>query len=161
MPYSTATSRNRDARATAISLRLDVYLPPQILQTDGRRYHAAPASLVAERIMNSRAPLLHGRYPASSLLRTQPPPSRLRSISRGHRLYDLPCSADFSMGRGRLLQLLSVSLSPCCPYYPAGVNRRIGQDSSVHAAFARIGGARPPEFSCVEATYGFTCVAAR
>ncbi len=40
--------------------------------------------------MCSRAPWLHGRYPASQLLRTQPPPSRLRPISRGHRLYDLP-----------------------------------------------------------------------
>ena len=33
--------------------------------------------------MNSRAPSLHESYPASSLLRTRPPPSRLRSISRG------------------------------------------------------------------------------
>jgi len=33
--------------------------------------------------MNSRAPWLHGRYPASSLLRAPPPPSRLRPISRG------------------------------------------------------------------------------
>ena len=35
-----------------------------------------------EEVMNSRVPSLHGRYPASSLLRTRPPPSRLRSISR-------------------------------------------------------------------------------
>ena len=33
--------------------------------------------------MNSRAPWLHGRYSASSLLRAPPPPSRLRPISRG------------------------------------------------------------------------------
>ena len=33
--------------------------------------------------MSSRAPWLHGRYPASSLLRAPPPPSRLRPISRG------------------------------------------------------------------------------
>ena len=32
--------------------------------------------------------------PASSLIRTLPPPSRLRSISRLSRLYDLPCSGD-------------------------------------------------------------------
>ncbi len=38
--------------------------------------------IIGEEGMNSRAPLLHGRYPASSLLRTRPPPSRLRSISR-------------------------------------------------------------------------------
>src|SRR5215467_15205806 len=32
--------------------------------------------------MCSRAPSLRGRYPASPLLRTQPPPSRLLSLSR-------------------------------------------------------------------------------
>ena len=37
-----------------------------------------------------------------------------RSISRLSRLYDLPCSGDFSPGRGGLLQLLAMSLSPCC-----------------------------------------------
>src|SRR5207248_6081917 len=36
----------------------------------------------------------------------------------------LPCSADFSTGRGGFLQLLSMSLSPCCPYFPAEVFRR-------------------------------------
>ena len=40
-------------------------------------YHLTPASHVAEVIMCSKAPSLHGRYPASSLLRTSPPPSRL------------------------------------------------------------------------------------
>ncbi len=65
------------------------------------------------------APLLHGRCPVSTLLRTQPPPSRLRPFSRGLRLCGLPCSVDFSTGRGRLLQWLGMSLSPCCPYHPA------------------------------------------
>ncbi len=64
------------------------------------------------------APLLHGRCPVSTLLRTQPPPSRLRPFSRGLRLCGLPCSVDFSTGRGRLLQWLGMSLSPCCPYHP-------------------------------------------
>ena len=50
------------------------------------------------------------------------------------------------MGRGRLLQLLSTSLSPCCPYHPAGANRRVGQDSSIRTAFARTQRARPPGF---------------
>jgi hypothetical protein len=27
----------------------------------------------------------------------------------------LTCSTDFAMGRGRFLQLLDMSLSPCCP----------------------------------------------
>src|SRR6476660_8337439 len=49
---------------------------------------------------------LSGHYSASSLLRTQPPPSRLRPTSRFRRLYGLPCSDDFAPGRGGLLQLL-------------------------------------------------------
>jgi hypothetical protein len=65
--------------------------------------------------------LLRGHYPASSLLRTHPPPSRRRSISRLRRLYDLPFSGDFSPGRGGLLQLLGMSLPPCCRFHPAEV----------------------------------------
>ena len=47
------------------------------MQTDGRVYHLAPASQCCRKIINSRAPLLPGRYPSSSLIRTPPPPSRL------------------------------------------------------------------------------------
>ena len=65
--------------------------------------------------------MLRGRYPTSSLIRTHPPPSRLRPISRLSRLYDLPCSGDFAPGRGGLLQLLGMSLSPCCRFHPAKV----------------------------------------
>ena len=39
---------------------------------------------------NSRAPSLRGRYPASTLLRAPPPPSRRQPTSRGRRLYGLP-----------------------------------------------------------------------
>src|SRR6266567_6122701 len=40
-----------------------------------------------------------------------------------HRLpgvtgYTASCSADFATGRGGFLQLLSMTLSPCCPYQP-------------------------------------------
>ncbi len=73
----------------------------------------------------------------------------------------LPCSADFSTGRGGFLQLLSMSLSPCCPYHPAGVTQRLGQSASCHAAFTRDRGARPPRFELFEATCGFTLVTAR
>ena len=65
--------------------------------------------------------MLRGRYSASQLLRTHPPPSRRRSISRLSRLYDLPCSGDFAPVRGGLLQLLGMSLSPCCRFHPAEV----------------------------------------
>ena len=60
-----------------VRLRLQVYLPSQILQTNGRLYHLVPASQCCRKIVNSRVPLLLGRYPGSSLIRTHPPPSRL------------------------------------------------------------------------------------
>src|SRR5271166_1400372 len=87
---------------------------PSLLQIDGRLCHLVLAFLVVGDFTNSRAPSLHGRYPASTLLRTHPSPSRLRSTSRLSRLYDRPCSGDFAPGRGGLLQLLGMSLSPCC-----------------------------------------------
>src|SRR5215510_13638891 len=89
---------------------------------------------------------------ASSLLRTQPPPSRLRPTSRLSRLYGLPCSGDFSPGRGGLLQLLSMSLSPCCRFHPAKVNSRFGQYSAGHSAFASRLQARPLGIFTFEAT---------
>jgi len=95
---------------------------------------------------NSRAPSLHGRYPASSLLRTRPPPFRLRPTSRVRRLYGLPDSAAFAAGRGGLLQLLDTSWSPCCRSHPAGGVRLAGQPSTDPAAFAPNPWARPPEF---------------
>src|ERR1700731_1879325 len=95
---------------------------------------------------------LHRHYSASSLLRTQPPPSRLRPTSRFRRLYGLPCSDDFAPGRGGLLQLLSMSLSPCCRFHPAEVNIRIGQSSAAHATFALRLKARPSGILIFEAT---------
>src|SRR6266404_6366449 len=50
-----------------LSLRLDVYSPPQVLQIDGRLCHLVLAFLVVGDFTNSRAPSLHGRYPASTL----------------------------------------------------------------------------------------------
>src|SRR5262249_55814069 len=96
-----------------VGLRLGVDLPPQVLQIDGRLYHLAPASRVVGRVTNSRAPSLHGSYPASSLLRTHPSPSRRRPISRWRRLYGLPSFRPFRPGRGGFLQLLDVSWSSC------------------------------------------------
>ena len=104
-----------------LGLRLDVYSPPQVLQIDGRLCHLVLAFLMVRDFASSRAPSLPGNYPASSLLRARPPPSRLRSTSRLSRLYDLPGSDDFSSGRGGFLQLLSMSLSPRWRFHPAEV----------------------------------------
>jgi hypothetical protein len=67
-------------------------------------------------------------------------------------VYGLPCSDDFAPGRGGLLQLLSMSLSPCCRFHPAEVNIRIGQSSAAHAAFALRLKARPSGILIFEAT---------
>src|SRR5258707_14670028 len=77
---------------------------------------------------------------------------RLRPTSRFRRLYGLPCSDDFAPGRRGLLQLLSMSLSPCCRFPPAEVNIRIGQSSAAHAAFALRLKARPSGILIFEAT---------
>src|SRR5208282_2736384 len=111
-----------------LSLRLDVYSPPQVLQIHGRLCHLVLAFLVVGDATSSRAPLLHGNYSASPLLRTRLPPSRLRSTSRLHRLYDLPCSGDFAPGRGGLLQLLGMFLPPCCRFHPAEVKEPLRSD---------------------------------
>src|SRR4051794_41840165 len=71
---------------------------------------------------NSRAPSLRGRYPASTLLRALPPPSRLRPTSRGRRLYGLPSSAALAAGRGGALQLLDGPLSPGRRSHPPRVS---------------------------------------
>src|SRR5215472_6960052 len=64
----------------------------------------------------------------------------------------IPCSDDFSPGRGRLLQFLGMSLSPCCRFHPAVMNNRIGQCSVVHAAFALSMKARLSDLAVFEAT---------
>jgi hypothetical protein len=68
-------------------LRLDVYPPPQVLQTNGCFCHSPLPSFLLESLHHSRASSLHGHYPASLLLLTPPPPSRRPPLSRCRRLY--------------------------------------------------------------------------
>src|SRR5229473_1367443 len=123
-----------------------------VLQIVGRLCHLVLAFPYVGDIANGRATSLHRHYSASSLLRARPTPSRLWPTSRFRRLYGLPCSGDFSLGRGGSLQLLSMSLSPCCRFHPAEVNNRIGQSSAAHAAFALRLKARPSGILTFEAT---------
>ena len=165
-PYSTAPSRSPVGSGLAelpgrLSLRLDVYSPPQVLQIDGRLCHLVLAFLLVGDSTNSRAPSLHGRYPASTLLRTHPSPSRLRSTSRLSRLYDRPCSDDFSSGQGGLLQLLGMSLSPCCRSHPAEVLEPHRSDFGSPCRLCPPVGARPSGLLTFEATFAFTVVTAR
>jgi hypothetical protein len=117
------------------SLRLGVYPPAPVLQLHGCLCHRPPASHGVEGVTNSRGPSLHGHYPVSPLLRTPPSPSRLQVISRWTGYTTYLASADFAAGRGGSLQLLGVSLSPCCRSHPAGVVRRVSQSATAHTAF--------------------------
>ena len=98
--------------------------------------------MLSEALPNSRAPSLRGHYPASSLRRARPPPSRRQPISRGNRLYGLPCSAAFAEG---------FSIGSACPRHravahtPPEGSRCISQAATLPAAFALWTGARPPE----------------
>src|ERR1039458_595530 len=67
-------------------LRLDVYPPPQVPQTNWRVCHS-PLLPFVRVVTNSWAASLHGHYSASPLLPALPPPSRLPPISRCRRLY--------------------------------------------------------------------------
>jgi len=64
-------------------LRLDVSPPAPVWPPERRGAPVAPASRVVRGVTHRRGPLLHGHSPASPLRRTPPPPSRLRSLSRG------------------------------------------------------------------------------
>src|ERR1700730_537095 len=90
----------------------------------------------------------HGSFAPRTLLRfaaTMNPSATLSSSANfpGSPVIWLPCSADFSTGRGGLLQLLSMSLSSCCRYRPARVSCRISQIATIHAAFTPRLGVRP------------------
>ena len=74
--YSTSSNRAPSVSA-GFSLLLHVYPLSQVPQFNRRLYHLASASLVAKVITDSGAASLHRRYPASLVLPTPPPPSRL------------------------------------------------------------------------------------
>jgi hypothetical protein len=137
---------------TRFSLHFGVYLPSQVLQTNGRRCHLALASRIAGRVTNSRAPSLCGRYSASPLLRTRPTPSRLRPLSRvaGYTAYLAP-----PISRRDEEGLSSCLARPChhaVDNHPAGVAHRISPFAMIHAAFAGSLPARPPGLQTFEAT---------
>ena len=82
----------------------------------------------------SRHPLVFVRLPGFAGYTAYPAPTISRRDEEG------------------FLQLLSMSLSPCCRFHPAEVNIRIGQSSAAHAAFALRLKARPSGILIFEAT---------
>ena len=68
-----------------VSLPLEIKSPSQVLHR-WTSLSARPCLPCCRRPASSRAPSLHGNYPASTLLLAHPPPSRLRPTSRCCRL---------------------------------------------------------------------------
>ena len=119
-------------------------------------------SLIEGDITNSRAPSLHGHYSASSLLRTHPPPSRLRSTSRLSPVIRPTLLRRFRAGTRRAspvarhVLVTVLSLPPRRGEHAASVRFR-----HAHAAFALRLRARPSGLLIFEATSAFTFVTAR
>ena len=67
--------------------------------------------------------LLLRHYSDSSLLQTPPPPSYHKPISQRLLVIGFTFSSNFLPGQVGLLQLLSMSLLPCCRYHPAGMRQ--------------------------------------
>jgi hypothetical protein len=143
------------------SLRLGVYPPLQVLQTAGRLYHFAPASHMTRGVTTSRVPSLHGHYPASALLRTPPPPSRLQPTSRGtgYTAYLAPSLSqrDAEGFSSCLACPCHRAAAPTPPEYPVASARlrRAMQPSPFRLQ------ARPPGLLIFGATCAFACAAAR
>src|SRR5512132_2773632 len=93
-----------EAAIRLVSLRHDVDPPPQVLQTDGRRDHAAPASRVVGGSAEQQGPFAPRALP--------------RFVATTNPSATLSPSADFAAGRGGLLQLLDAAASPCCRSKP-------------------------------------------
>src|SRR5262245_16442394 len=104
---------------------------------DGCFYHFTPAFLIGSDINVQQGPFAPWALPhfiaTTDLAVTVSPAVDFPVVP----VIRLRCSIDFSMGRGRLLQLLSMSLVTVLSLTtPAGVSRRISQLPSRHVAFA-------------------------
>jgi hypothetical protein len=97
-----------------ISLPLGVYPPSQVLQSAGAFLRAPLPPMLSKELRTAGSlrstgitPPHHYCGPIRHPLIVGPLPG-----AAGYRAY--PASVDFATGRGGLLQLLGVSLSPCC-----------------------------------------------
>ena len=107
--------------------------------------------------------MLSGNYPGSQLLRTHPPPSHLKPTSQRLLVIGLIFSSNFLPGQVGLLQLLSMSLLPCCRYHPAGIGQTLTSLVCLYCLRPQIAGSASRVFRlrghlCVYLRYGLiTC----
>src|SRR5262249_36885509 len=101
----------------------------------------------------------------NALLSAHYEPSRHRLVFSHfpgfRRLYEVPCSTGFPMGPGRFLQLLSMSLSPCCPYHPAGGGTTLRSGCVIPCCLRPYTEGSASGFFCVEATCGLILITSR
>jgi hypothetical protein len=143
------------------SLRRDAQSSSQVLQRAGWVYQSTPAFRVDSDIGAAR---LLGSTGITPLHRYYEPSRRRLVFGRfpgipGYTTYLAPPIARWDEDG-----FSSCSTCPChraAPNHPAGVASCLGQPTACHVAFAPDQGARPPESIFIEATTGFTYVAAR
>ena len=143
-----------------LSLPLQINLSAQILQTNGRFYHLAPASPYCLKNVNSRVPLLPRNYSGSQLIRTHPPPSRLSAHFPFFMVIEPTLLQKFLSGTRRASPVARHVLVTMLSLSPRRNERTFQQISAVHAAFAPALEARLPGFRIFEATHAFTFVTA-
>jgi hypothetical protein len=135
-----------------------VYLHSRLLRTDGGSCHPTPASPLFPNA-SSRAPSLHGHYPASPLLRTHLSGSRLHHASPP-RLARLPCFRGLSPRGGEPFPVSTHGRMGVPPPSTPPDGPPQGRLRGSPAAFAASESARHPELTSHEASSGCSLVVA-
>jgi hypothetical protein len=141
-------------------LGISFSLVPATLQT---LLSSRPCLSLVKRFANNRAPLLLRHYSDSSLLQAHPPPSCHSPISQRLLVIGSVFSGNFLPGQVGLLQLLSMSLLPCCRYHPAGIEQTNASLVCLYCLHLQIAGSTSRVFRlrghlCVYLRYGLvTC----
>jgi hypothetical protein len=105
-------------------LRLDVYPPPQVLQTDGRLCHFVLASRVVEGVATQQGPIAPPALPG--FIATADPSATLSPSAHfpvAPVIGPTQLPAISQPGRGGFLQLLCLSLPLCRRFHPAEVDQ--------------------------------------
>jgi len=134
-PSSRCEHKSPGEPPPLFSFRLEVNLPPQVLQTNRRFYHPVPASLSCRKIVNNRVPSLPGHYPASLLLRTHPSSSRLRLTSQWFLVIEPTFLHRFPDGTRRTSPVAQRILLTMLSLPPRWSGQPLQSVSATHAAF--------------------------